>query len=883
MHIKNTQVYCGRNIHSHKPVIKMTVDLEEYYDTPTIKIPGFNERLIQCLPGLKEHKCSLGIERGFLKRLSEGTYLAHVAEHSILELQNMLGFNVKFGRARATEDVNIYEIVYQYEVENTGILCGELIIDTFNDIISGKDISFMDNFLKLKKQAESFALGPSTDAIYKEALKRKIPLMRIGDDSILQLGYGRYMKRVEATLTENTSCVAVDIACDKALTKKILKDACLPVAEGYTVKDKDDALYFAKKMQYPVVIKPKNGNQGKGVCVNLNSDEEVIEAYDIAKKISQEIMVEKFIEGKDYRVLVVGDTVAAVALRIPPFIIGDGMSSIKELVDIENKNPKRGCDHEKVLTKIQLDDISVGTLKKKNMSIDTVLKKGQKLYLRENANLSTGATAKDCTDIIHPLNAELAIKAAKLVGLDIAGVDITTFDIGKPIIETGGVIIEVNAAPGIRMHHYPAEGKARDAAKAIVDMLYPKDSKYSIPIVSVTGTNGKTTTTRMIAHILSLYGYNVGMTTTSGIYINNKCVLKGDTTGPVSARTILSDKNVEAAVLETARGGIVRLGLGYDLADVGIITNISDDHLGLDNINTLEDMAFVKSLVAESVKDEGYAVLNADDHFTPQISERVKSNIIYFSINKDNIILKKHLKEGRISVYVNEGAIYIAKGEENTIAANIADIPSTMDGRIAYNVENCLAAISACVGLNIPVDVISMGLKTFYLNEIQNPGRFNVYNVGNYRVLVDYGHNVAGYKGVLEAAKKLGASRLVGVIGVPGDRSNENAVKIGRIAADYFDYMYIKEDSDLRGRSPGEIAKLLEMGAISGGKSKDSINIILSEEKALDTAMNDAKPGDLIIVFYEKLDGIVEVIKRHIDMEGKVRTMAGISKTMQGA
>jgi cyanophycin synthetase len=870
MQIKTIQVYRGRNIYSHKLVIKMVLDLGEFYDTPTNKISGFNDKLLIYIPNLTEHKCASGEEHGFLKRLEEGTYLAHVAEHSILEIQNMLGFDVKYGKARVSDNERIYEVIYQYELEKAGILCGELVVELFNSIIEGRDIAFNERLAEIQKKIACSTMGPSTASIYKEAVYRGIPVMRVGDDSILQLGYGKFQKRVEATLTENASCVSVDISCDKELAKKILRDACLPVAEGSVVYDVDDAIGMAHTIGYPVVLKPRDGNQGKGVSVNINSDSELRGAYETASKYSRDVIVEKYIRGKDYRVLVIGDSVAAVSQRIPPFIIGDGVSTIKELVDAENRNPKRGFDHERQLTQIVIDDISRAYLIRRNLTEDSVLQNGEKLYLRENANLSTGGTAKDCTDIIHPLNIELAVRAARLIGLDVAGVDITTPDISKPIAETGGVIIEINAAPGIRMHLYPAEGKPRNVAKAIVDMLYPHGNKFSVPIVSVTGTNGKTTTTRMIAHILSLYGYNVGMTTTGGIYINNRCILKGDTTGPSSARTVLGEKSVEAAVLETARGGIVRSGLGYDLADVGIITNISEDHLGIDGINTIEDLAFVKSLVAEAVKDKGYAVLNADDGCTPYISKRVKSKIIYFSRSKDNIILKRHLKEGNTGVYISNGVICIGRGEEVTPVAGITDIPSTMEGRISYSIENSLAATAGCCGLNIPADTISMGLKTFYLNEAQNPGRFNIYNVGNFRVLVDYGHNAAGYRGVLEAAKKLGASRLVGVIGVPGDRSDESAVRIGKIAGEVLDYIYIKEDKDLRGRNSGEISKLLEFGVISSGKSRDSIEIILPETEALEAAMENGKPGDLIIIFYEKLDPVLEVIKRASESKEKV-------------
>ena len=862
MRLENTQIYRGRNIYSHKLVIKMTINLEEHYNTPTKDIKGFNEKLLEFFPGLYNHKCSYGIEGGFVKRLNEGTYLAHTAEHCIIELQNMLGFNVKYGKARVTEKEDVYEVIYQYELEKAGLLCGQLVIDLFNSLVYGKEIDFYSRLDDIQKKIAPIRLGPSTDAIYKEAVRRGIPVIRIGDESILQLGYGKYQKRTEATLTEYDSCVAVDIACDKELTKEILRQSCIPVAEGQIVLSMDEAIESAMDIGYPVVVKPKDGNQGKGVCVNINSERELQEGYIIASKYSKDVMVEKYIKGNDYRVLVVGDNVVAVSKRMPPFIVGNGTSTIKQLIDIENNNPKRGDDHYNQLTKIIADDICISALGKRKLSLDSIPSSGEKIYLRENANLSTGGTAKDCTDIIHPLNKEIAVRAARLVGLDVAGVDITTADIREPITETGGVVIEVNAAPGIRMHHYPTEGKTRSVSGAILDMLYPPRSKFSIPVVSITGTNGKTTTTRLISHILTLNGYNVGMATTGGIYINNKCILKGDTTGPKSARAILCDRSVEAAVLETARGGIIRSGLGYDLADVGIITNISDDHLGIDGVNTLEDLALVKSLVVEAVKDSGYAVLNADDPYTPVISKRVKSNIIYFSRNKDNLILKKHIKKGEIGVYIDEDIIYVANGEKVSAVISIMDIPSTMEGRISYNIENSLAAVAGSIGLKIPVDAISRGLKTFYLSEVQNPGRFNIYNVGNFRVLVDYAHNEAGYLGVLDAAKKLGASRLVGVIGIPGDRKDESAIRIGKIAGENFDYIYIKEDRDLRGRNPGEIARLMELGVISAKKEREAVSIILNETEAIENAMKNGRPGDLIVIFYENLDETLEVIKK---------------------
>jgi cyanophycin synthetase len=700
MIIKDIRVYRGRNIYSHRPVIKMAVDIERL-DIPTKDIPNFNEKLIESLPGLSKHSCSYEHEGGFLKRLEEGTYLPHVTEHIILELQNMLGYDVKFGRARTIEG-NLYYIVYEYGLEECGIRVGKLAVEMVNKFVQGEEFDLEERLEKIRNIIAEIELGPSTMAIKNEALKAGIPVTRVGNGSILRLGYGKYQKMIEGTISQNTSCIAVDIASDKILTKQILKDHGFPVPEGDVAYNEEEAIAIAKH----------------------------------------------------YRVLVVGEKVVAVAEKIPAHVIGDGIHTIEELVEIENKNPLRGKGHEKPLTKLTIDTISKLTLKKQGFDLQDVPKKGKKVFLRESANLSTGGIAIDKTDEIHPNNIEIAVRAAKAIGLDIAGIDITMEDIKKPLTEKNGAIIEINASPGIRMHHYPSKGKPRNVAKAIVDMLFPKGSKATIPIISITGTNGKTTVTRMTAHILKTYGYTVGMTCTDGIYIDDTCVYKGDNTGPKSARTCLADKNIDAAVLETARGGIIREGLGYDLADVGVITNISEDHLGIDGIKTLEDLAFVKSLVVEAVKEGGYSVLNADDPMTPYLAQRAKGKVIYFSMYDNNLTVKKHVEKGGIAVYVKDGVIVIANGQIIPVV-KIEEIPAALSGKVLYNVENALAAIAASYGVKVPINIIAKGIKTFYCDTTHNPGRFNLFNVGNFRVLVDYGHNIAGIKSVIEAAQKL--------------------------------------------------------------------------------------------------------------------------------
>ncbi|HHW56276.1 MAG TPA: cyanophycin synthetase [Clostridia bacterium] len=861
MIIRDIRVYRGRNIYSHKPAIRMIIDVEGM-NIPTKDIPQFNERLIKLLPGLSKHTCSYGYEGGFLKRLEEGTYLPHVTEHIILELQNILGYDVKFGRARNIEG-DLYNIIFEYGLEECGIRVGKMAVDMINKFIQGEQFDLEERLERIRNIIAEVELGPSTMAIKNEALKRGIPVTRVGNRSILRLGYGKYQKMIEGTISENTSCIAVDIASDKILTKQILKDQGFPVPEGDVAYHEEEAISIAEEVGYPVVIKPYNGNQGKGVYLNITSREEISIAYRNAKNYSDLVMVERHIKGRHYRVLVVGEKVVAVAEKISAHVIGDGIHTIEELVEIENKNPLRGKGHEKPLTKIMIDAISKITLQRQGFDLESIPKKGQKVFLRESANLSTGGIAIDRTDEIHPYNIDVAVRAAKAIGLDIAGIDITMEDIRKPLTEENGAIIEINASPGIRMHHYPSKGKPRNVAKAIVDMLFPKGSKATIPIISITGTNGKTTVTRMTAHILKTYGYTVGMTCTDGIYIDDNCVYKGDNTGPKSAKTCLADKNIDAAVLETARGGIIREGLGYDLADVGVITNISEDHLGIDGIEAIEDLAFVKALVVEAVKEDGYSVLNADDPMTPYLAQRAKGKIIYFSMYDNNLTIKKHIENGGIAVYVKDGVIVIVNGQIIPVV-KIEEIPASLSGKILYNVENALAAIAASYGAKVPVNIIAKGIKTFYCDITHNPGRFNLFNVGNFRVLVDYGHNIAGIKSVMEAAKKLDANRLIGVIGVPGDRRDSSILKVGEICGEGFDIIYIKEDLDLRGRKPGEVAKLLEQGAIMGGLDRKKIKIILKETEALKTAMYNAEAGDLIVVFYEKYEPIIKMIEEFI-------------------
>lgn len=858
MNIDEFRVFEGRNIYSHRRCIKMYVDLEGYRDTPTKDINGFNEKLLKTIPDLDEHRCGIDEEHGFRKRLKEGTYLAHVCEHIIIALQNSLGIEVAYGKSREIRG-NKYYIIYEYIYSNTGIEAGKIAVDLINCLINKKTFNFNDAIQSLKCTLRSEELGPSTSAIVEVAQKRKIPVMRIGEGSMLQLGYGKYSEIIEATISNNTKAISVDIACDKLLTKEILYNQYLPVAEGCKIRNSLELLFKADRIGYPVVIKPRFGNQGKGVFVNIKNEKEALNAYNILSKDYKEIIIEKNITGRDYRVCVVGGEVVAVAERIPPYIVGNGVSSVKELIYILNMDDTRGEGHEKPLTKIKINDELNAYISKNRCDLSTILPQGEKLILRENANLSTGGKAIDCTDIICDENIRICERAAKAIGLDVCGIDICCSDISKPI-EENGAIIEINAAPGIRMHHYPSSGKSRNVSGAIVDMLF-KNSSKSTPVVSVTGTNGKTTTTRLIGHVLSKAKYNVGMTTTGGIYINNKCISKGDTTGYYSARTVLMNKEIDAAVLETARGGIIRKGLAYDMADVSVITNITEDHLGLDDIETINDLAHVKALVAEAVKDQGYVILNADDPVSMSVIKRIKSNIIMFSKDKYNSILRQSLKRGRYGVYTHEGIIYVEKDGDVVPIVKVADIKITIGGRLGYNVENAMAACGALIGLGLDYSIISNGLTSFYGDEEFNPGRFNMYKINGALVVLDYGHNIEGYKAVLSGAKNIKHNRLVGIIGVPGDRTNSSVEELGKIAGKNFDYIYIKEDKDRRGRKIGEIASILEKGVLNSGFDRKKVETVLYEVKALEKAIDNARSGDLIIAFFEELEPLVQLVK----------------------
>lgn len=841
--ILSFSVFPGRNVHCHRPVMKMVVDIGKYGDLPTDKIPGFNERLLELIPGLRTNYCGVGYEGGFVDRLEEGTLLGHVLEHVILELQSMLGFDVRYGKTRVLEPPSVYTLIYEYKNEACALECSKTSVFILNRLLRKKEIRLDEFLVYLRQVSEEWELGPSTAAIVREAKNRAIPVTRVGNESLVRLGYGMQSRLVESTLTDATSCISADISSNKQLTKFLLSENKIPVPRGKVVYSEHMAQIVAAQIGFPVVLKPFDGNQGKGVHLNLTSGQEVKQAFKEAAKHSAGILVEKYITGQDYRILVVGDRVAAVAKRVPANVIGDGIHTIAQLVEEINRDPNRGIKHEKPLTRIRLDPAAVQVLKKQGYDPDFILQAGEKALLRTNGNISTGGTAIDCTDILHPDNTELAILAAKVLNIDIAGIDLVTEDISRSILETGGAIVEVNTAPGIRMHLYPSEGTPRNVAKDIVDLLFP-DGAGQFPIVSVTGTNGKTTVVRLIQEGLMAAGYPTGMTSTGGTFVGHKCICPGDNSGPRSARALLANKSVRAAVLETARGGILREGLGYDLADVGVITNITEDHLGLDGIETLEDLVHVKSLVAEAIKEHGALVLNAVDPSTEQILNRVHRNLVLFSMDEQKFNRYEGLNFTR--VFHREGKIFI----DETELMDVCQIPITMGGLIACNIENALAACSALVALKIQPETI----RTAFAQFTDNPGRFSLFSLGQVNILLDYGHNPAGYAQSIGVCRLLAEKKLIGIIGVPGDRSDALIREVGALCAAEFDALVIKEDLNLRTRRPGEVAHLLKQALLDNGFDPDHLNVQTSELEALKRAVEQAAPGDLIAVFYESFE-----------------------------
>ncbi len=861
MDIVGLKALYAPNIYSlNDEIILARVCLGSLRDTPTKDIEGFNDKILKYCPGIIEHKCSSGYPGGFVERLNEGTYLAHTAEHLCLEVQRMLGHDKRFGKTRAYKG-DLYDVVFSCNNHAVGKACTIFVVEFINSLLYNSGFDFYNKLNELKGLFRRVVPGPSTQAVSDEAKKRGIPLSEL-TPGLLRLGYGKYQKYLSATIYENTSCISVDISCDKFLTKKILYDENICVPEGEVCINMKEAMDAAEKIGYPVVLKPRYGNQGKCVTTCIRDIHQLEQAFIRTKKSYEEVIVEEMIEGCDYRLLIIDGRMAAAACRVPAHVTGNGASTVRELIDIVNSDISRGVEHENVLTQIRIDEETGHMLAKQNTSLDTVPEEGVTVWLKNTANLSTGGTAEDCTDIVHEQNIRVAEAAARAIGLDIAGVDMVIPDITKPIRKGYGCIIEVNAAPGIRMHLSPSKGEKRNVAEPILDMVYPEGEPFSVPIVSVTGTNGKTTTTNMIAHIMSQMGLTTGKTTTNGIYINSICLEKGDMTGPASARKILNNRDIDIAVLETARGGILREGLGYCRADVAVLTNLAEDHLGIDGIEELEDLFFVKCLVAEAVKKNGFCVLNADDPWILKAADYTKGQVILYSNDPANKHLHEHIGKGGAAVFTDNEKVFIADSNIKEVL-DVREIPATHGGLLKHNIYNSLAAIAACHALGAPSDAICKALLEFKSDIYQNPGRFNIFRINDITVVLDYGHNYNGYKFTIEGLKGLDHNRLYGVVGMPGDRRDIDIQRVGELCGLAFDGIIIKEDSDLRGRQPMETAGILYRSALAAGIPAQRIEIIPSECDALEKVLSQADRGDLIVVFYERLEPLVDIINNY--------------------
>lgn len=868
MKILKTQVLRGPNIWSNyrKKLIQIRLDLEEMENFPTDKLPGFKERLENMFPTLIEHECSEGVRGGFLIRLERGTWLGHVLEHVALEIQSLAGMQAGYGRTRGTGEKGVYNVVFAYTIEEAGLFAAEAAFRIVDALSKNEPYDPSADLKRLNELRISNSLGPSTKSIVDEAERRGIPWARLGNNSSIRLGYGKNQMHFQATITCKTSTMAVEIAGDKEETKYLLSKARIPVPDGGVCSNKEEMAKIVDRLGYPLVIKPLSGNQGKGATIGVNTWEEATAAFDFAAIYGSEVMVETCISGYDFRMLVIDNKFVAAAKRVPAHVIGDGKSTVKELVAIENSDPRRGEGHENVLTKITIEHDSEEMLKKQKLTIDSVPRLNQVVMLKSTANLSTGGTAIDVTDDVHPENIFLAERVAKIIGLDVCGIDIMSNNLHEPLQKNGGVVLEINAAPGFRMHLAPSAGQPRNVAAAVVDMLYPPGKESRIPIIAVTGTNGKTTTSRLLSHMAKNSGYKVGFTTTDGIYINDHLIEKGDTTGPISAGFVLADPSVDFAVLETARGGILRSGLSYHQCDVGIITNIREDHLGLNDINTLEDLANVKGVVARSVKKDGWAVLNAEDEHCRKIGADLDCNVAYFSLDPENVFIREQIAKGQpVAVYEN-GYVSIIKGTETLRIEKDKKIPITFDGSAKFMIANTLAATLAGYLWGFTAEDVRHSLQTFVPSFEQTPGRLNLFKFKNFQVLVDYAHNPHGYTAIEEYLANVNANRKIGIISGIGDRRDEDIRECALIACRMFDHVIIRQEHDLRGRTEQAINSLLLQGMMDACK-KVTHEIIPKETDAIQRALALAGKGDMIVALSDEYAGVIDIIKSELEKE----------------
>src|SRR5689334_21239036 len=869
MRIIDRAVYVGPNLYAHFPVIRLELDLGELEQWPSARLgPSFIDPLIEALPGLHEHGCSYGEPGGFIRRLreDEGTWMGHILEHVAIELQNVAGEPVTFGKTRGARVEGRYHVTYQYEQEDVGLEAGRLGVMLLHSLLPPalrpdgtvpKDFDFAaerDEFIRF---AQRRALGPSTMSLVRAAEERRIPWIRLNEQSLIQFGHGRYQQRIQATVTSRTSHIAVELSSDKEETNRILGNLGLPVPRQRLVQGEDDAVAAAERVGYPVVVKPYNANHGRGISIYLSSAEQVRTAYQVAREHSRSVIVESFITGDDHRMLVINGELAAVSRRVPGHVVGDGEHTIEELVEQVNQDPRRGVGHEKVLTRLLFDHQAETMLARKGYTPQTVPADGEQVFLRSTGNLSTGGTATDMTDLVHPDNIEMAVRAVKAIGLDVGGVDFLSSDITESYKEIGGAICEINAAPGFRMHMAPSEGHARDVSGPVLDMLFPPGTPSRIPIAAVTGTNGKTTTARMLAHIHKLAGHHVGLTSTDGVYIDGQRTVAGDMTGPLATRMVLSDPFVDVAVLEIARGGLLRAGMGVRHCDVGAVLNVKADHLGLRGIGTLGQLAEVKRIVVEVARDT--AVLNADDPLCLKMADYTQAKYLcYVTMNPAHQLVGEHIQAGGRGVVLESGI----KGQMITLYDHGAHIPllwthlipATLEGRAMHNVQNAMFAAAMAFSMGLKLEDIRHGLRTFDTTFFQAPGRMNVFDEHPFKVILDYGHNPAAVEAMVRLALRLEPKgKKLLVLAAPGDRRDEDVREIARITAGHFDHTICRRDDGLRGRASDEIPKLLAETLQAHGVPKSKISLIPDEQEAVAAVLAMARPRDLVLIFGDSI------------------------------
>ena len=879
MKILEIKVLKGPNYWSvrRNKLIQMKLDLEELEQLPTHTITGFRKRIEKMFPTMIEHRCSEGIEGGFFNRVEEGTWMGHVIEHIALEIQTLATMDTGFGRTRTAEGEKdgIYYVVFSYLEEDAGVYAAKASVRIAQALVDGTDYNLAEDIQQMREIREDTRLGPSTGCIVEEAAKRGIPYIRLNKQSLVQLGYGINQKRIRATIASTTSNIAVDIASNKEETKLLLGAAEIPVPKGTVIRTEADLDEAIEKFGYPLVIKPIDGNHGKGNTTNIINREQAGKAFVAANTYSRNVIVERFITGYDFRCLVINNKFICAALRTPASVVGDGSHNIRWLIEETNKDPRRGFGHEKVLTQITIDQYTQKMLDDGNITLESIPPEGERVLLKPTANLSTGGTSNDVTDEVHPGNVFMFERIAKIIGLDICGIDVMAVDLKTPIAENGGVILEVNAAPGFRMHIEPAEGLPRNVAEPVIDMLFPKGSAGRIPIIAITGTNGKTTTTRLTAHIAKSAGKKVGYTTSDGVYIQNQMMMKGDCTGPVSSTFVLKDPTVDFAVLECARGGILKSGLAFQNCEVAIITNVAADHMGLGGINTLEQMAKVKAVVAETVFPHGYAVLNADDDLVYKMKNELTCNVALFSMDENNPRIKQHSSKNGLACVYENGYVTIMKGTWKIRVMQVKDIPLTFDGKAIHNINNCLPAVMATyLYRDITIDDIRSGLASFIPSPNQTPGRLNFFNFKNFTILADFAHNPHGLKLLCDFISKLDYPKKIGIISGTGDRRDEDIRELGEISAQFFDEIIIRCDKNLRGRSADEIIDLLVQGIKKVNPDMPTLTIP-NEEEALDYIYENPKPGALYTIMCDvvsrALDKIKELKERE-EREGAIAT-----------